>query len=108
MFNGVQIAMAKATFLRRPKDDGERSVARLAVGKAFDTLEDQVRKEMGTDKLAPMKVDWAADAWRTGWDLNPGQACTCTSFQDWRHQPDSATRPRRTILGEAGQSRMSR
>jgi hypothetical protein len=56
MFNGVQSAIAKATFLSRPKDEGERSVARLAVGKAFDTLEDQVRKEMGTDKLAPVKM----------------------------------------------------
>jgi len=54
-FNGVQSAMGKATLLSRPKDEGERAVARFAVGKAFDALQDQVRKEMGTDKLAPTK-----------------------------------------------------
>jgi hypothetical protein len=55
LFNGVQSAMAKATLLARPKDEGQRAVARLAVGKAFDALEDKVRHEMGTDKLAPVK-----------------------------------------------------
>ena len=44
--------MGKATLMSRPKDEGERAVARLALGKAFDTLQDQVRQEMGTDKLA--------------------------------------------------------
>jgi len=55
LFNGVQTAIANATLLSRPKNEGEKAVARLAVGKAFDTLENQVRKEMGTDKLAPIR-----------------------------------------------------
>jgi hypothetical protein len=57
LFNGLQSAMAKATLMGRPKDEGERTVARLAAGKAFDVLQDQVRSEMGTDNLAPLKLD---------------------------------------------------
>ena len=53
LFNRVQGEALNATLTGRPKDEGQRLVARLAVGKAVDELQDQVRAELGTDKIAP-------------------------------------------------------
>ncbi len=52
LFNQFQ-GQALTTTLIRPKDEGQRLVARLQVGKAFDAFEAQVRREMGTDKIEP-------------------------------------------------------
>jgi hypothetical protein len=53
LFNKLQGVALGATLPRRPKDEGERLVARLAVFDAFSALEAQVRKEMGADEIEP-------------------------------------------------------
>jgi hypothetical protein len=53
LFVLLQGEAASATLPRRPKDDGERLIARMNVGKAFDELETAVRREMGADEIEP-------------------------------------------------------
>jgi hypothetical protein len=52
LFNKLQ-GVALMTTLVRPKNEGERIAARLAVLDAFNALEAQVRKEMGADEIEP-------------------------------------------------------
>jgi hypothetical protein len=53
LFNKLQGVALMTTMVGRPKDEGERSVARLRVLDAFNALEAQVRKEMGADEIEP-------------------------------------------------------
>ena len=54
LFNRVLGEALSATLTGRPKDEGQRLVVRLAVGKAVGELEAQVRSELGTDKIPPV------------------------------------------------------
>jgi hypothetical protein len=54
LFTQLQGQALSATLIGRPKNEGERLVGRLQVGKAFDALEAQVRNEMGADEIEPM------------------------------------------------------
>lgn len=56
LFNKLQGEALNATLMGRPKNEGERLVARLQVGKAFDALEAQVRLEMSADEIEPKKL----------------------------------------------------
>jgi phosphoglycolate phosphatase-like HAD superfamily hydrolase len=51
LFTTLQAQALAATLAGRPKDEAERLAARLQVGQAFDGLEAQVRREMGTDEI---------------------------------------------------------
>ena len=51
LFTTLQAQALAATLAGRPKDEAERLAARLRVGQAFDGLEAQVRREIGTDEI---------------------------------------------------------
>lgn len=53
LFTKLQGLALMTTMVGRPKNEGERAVARLAVFDAFSALEAQVRKEMGADEIEP-------------------------------------------------------
>jgi len=52
LFNRLQGLALSATLIR-PKNEGERITARLAVSDAFEALQAQMRREMGTDDIEP-------------------------------------------------------
>jgi len=54
LFNRLQGQALNATLIR-PKNEADRITAGLAVSDAFEALEDQVRREMGTDEIRPSK-----------------------------------------------------
>jgi hypothetical protein len=51
LFNQLQHVALVVKMFERPKDEGQRAVARVRVGQAFEELQDAIRDELGADRI---------------------------------------------------------